>query len=217
VRGIYDGQDAGTDTAQFFLHWAYLNESVRRLLPRRADTVGVFIVGIDEPGRAAEIARTIDAQFRNSLAETLTETEKAFQLGFVAMTEAIVVAIRLVSYLVIFIIMAVMANTMSMSARERMPEYATLKAIGFRPARVAALVTAESLAIALAGSVLGIAATFPVAERFGRAMGSLFPVFRVSLDTMLLQLACALVIGLVAAFAPAWRAARVGIAEGLRA
>jgi putative ABC transport system permease protein len=65
--------------------------------------------------------------------------------------------------------------------------------------------------------VLGIAATFPVAERFGRAMGSLFPVFRVSLDTMLLQLACALVIGLVAAFAPAWRAARVGIAEGLRA
>ena len=32
VRGIYDGRDAGTDTAQFFLHWAYLNESVRRLL-----------------------------------------------------------------------------------------------------------------------------------------------------------------------------------------
>jgi len=217
VRGIYDGRDAGTDTAQFFLHWAYLNESVRRLLPRRADTVGVFIVGIDEPGRAADIARAIDAQFRNSLAETLTETEKAFQLGFVAMTEAIVVAIRLVSYLVIFIIMAVMANTMSMSARERMPEYATLKAIGFRPARVAALVTGESVAIALAGTVLGIAATFPVAERFGRAMGSLFPVFRVSLDTVLLQLACALVIGLVAAFAPAWRAARVGIAEGLRA
>ena len=69
--------------------------------------------------------------FRNSLAETLTETEKAFQLGFVAMTEAIVVAIRIVSFVVIVIIMAVMANTMAMAARERLSEYATLKALGF--------------------------------------------------------------------------------------
>lgn len=217
VRGIYEGRDAGTDTSQFFLHWSYLNENVRRLLPRRADTVGVFIVGIDDPDRAADISRRIDAQFRNSLAETLTETEKAFQLGFVAMTEAIVVAIRLVSWLVIAIIMAVMANTMAMSARERLAEHATLKALGFRPAAVAGLVLGESLLIAGTGAALGIAATFPVAARFSRAMGALFPVFQVSVTTVLLQAGCAVLIGTVAALAPALRAARVPVAEGLRA
>jgi putative ABC transport system permease protein len=217
VRGIYEGRDARTDTSQFFFHWSYLNENVRRLLPRRADTVGAYVIGIAEAGRAAEVARRIDEQFRNSLAETLTETEKAFQLGFVAMTEAIVVAIRVVSYLVIFIIMAVMANTMAMSARERLPEYATLKAIGFGPSRVGSLVVGESLLIAAVGGALGIAATFPVAAWFSRAMGSLFPVFQVSVQTVLLQGACVLLVGLVAAAAPGLRAARVRVAEGLRA
>lgn len=217
VRGIYEGRDARTDTSQFFFHWSYLNENVRRLLPRRADTVGAYVIGIAEAGRAAEVARRIDEQFRNSLAETLTETEKAFQLGFVAMTEAIVVAIRVVSYLVIFIIMAVMANTMAMSARERLPEYATLKAIGFGPSRVGSLVVGESLLIAAVGGALGVAATFPVAAWFSRAMGSLFPVFQVSVQTVLLQGACVLLVGLVAAAAPGLRAARVRVAEGLRA
>ena len=69
--------------------------------------------------------------FKNSMAETLTETEKAFQLGFVSMTEAIVIAIQLVSFVVIIIIMAVVANTMAMSARERTGEYAIFKTLGF--------------------------------------------------------------------------------------
>ena len=217
VRGIYDGREAKTDTSQFFFHWEYLNENVKRLFPRRANTVGVYVLGIDDPDRAADVSRIIDAQFRNSLAETLTETEKAFQLGFVAMTEAIVVAIRIVSYLVIFIIMAVMANTMAMSARERMSEYATLKARGFQPGRVGVLVLGESLLIALTGGALGAAATFPVARQFAITMGTLFPVFQVSGRTVILQLACAAVIGVVAAVAPAIRAGRVRIAEGLRA
>lgn len=217
VRGIYDGRDRKTDTSQFFFHWQYLNESVRRLFPRRADTIGVYVVGIRDADRAAEVSRAIDEQFRNSLAETLTETEKAFQLGFVSMTEAIVVAIRIVSYLVIFIIMAVMANTMAMSARERLSEYATMKALGFQPASVGAVVAGESMLIALGGGLIGIAATFPVAWKFGQMMGSLFPVFNVSRETVLLQAACAGAIGLVAAVAPAIRAARVRITVGLRA
>ncbi len=217
VEAIYDGRDAKTDTSQFFFHWAYLNETVKRQMPRRADTVGVYIVNIADPGRAAELSMGIDEQFRNSLAETLTETEKAFQLGFVSMTEAIVVAIRVVSYLVIFIIMAVMANTMAMSARERLSEYATLKALGFLPRRIGSLVFGESLMIAAIGGSLGVALTFPVAAKFGQAMGSLFPVFNVSPETVLLQAACATTIAVVAAIVPAIKASRVRIAEGLRA
>jgi len=117
VRGIFEGSDSGKVTRQLFFHWEYLNESLRRLTPRRADSTGVYIVGIRDPNSAAAMSVNIDGLFRNSLAETLTETEQAFQLGFVAMSSQIVAAIKLVSYVVILIIMAVMANTMAMSAR----------------------------------------------------------------------------------------------------
>jgi putative ABC transport system permease protein len=216
VRAIYDGKEAKTDTSQMFFHWDYLNETLRKSTPRRANSVGVYVVGVQDPDQAAQVAGDIDRVFANSLAETLTETEKAFQLGFVAMTEAIVVAIRIVSFLVIFIIMAVMANTMAMTARERMPEYATLKALGFGPATVVILILGESLAIALGGAALGVLATSPVAHWFAAQVGTLFPVFEVSVETFAMQAAAALVVGVVAAILPGYRAASVRIVEGLR-
>ncbi len=216
VRAIYDGAEAATDTSQFFFHWDYLNETMKKTVPRRANTVGVYVVGIDQSDRAAEIATEIDRTFRNSLAETLTETEKAFQLGFVAMTEAIVIAIEIVSFLVIFIIMAVMANTMAMTARERMAEYATMKALGFGPSWVVGLIFGESLAIALLGATAGVFATFPVAESFAAKMGTLFPVFNVSQQTVVMQLAAAVTVGAVAALLPSYRVATVRIVDGLR-
>lgn len=216
VRAIYEGAEARTDTSQFFFHWDYLNETLKRTAPRRASTVGVYVVGVEQADRAAEVAAGIDAMFRNSLAETLTETEKAFQLGFVAMTEAIVIAIRVVSFLVIFIIMAVMANTMAMTARERLAEYATMKALGFGPLPVVALIFGESLVIAGCGGLVGILATYPVAGWFGSRMGTLFPVFGVTHATVVLQALAALLVGAVAALLPGWRAARVRIVDGLR-
>jgi putative ABC transport system permease protein len=174
-------------------------------------------VGIENPESAAGVARAIDATFRNSLAETLTESEQAFQLGFVAMSNEIIAAIRLVSYVVILIIMAVMANTMAMTARERYGEYATLKALGFRNGFVAMLIFAESIGIALTGGLLGIALTFPLARAFVAAVGSILSSFVVSQQTNLLQFGAALVIGVVAAAVPAWRAARIRIVDGLRA
>jgi len=218
VHGIYDGRDPSTDAAQMFFHWEYLNEEAkRRALPRAANTTGVFIAQITEPARAAEISLAIDALFKNSAFETLTETEKAFQLGFVAMTEAIVLAIQVVSYVVILIILAVMANTMAMTARERIGEYATLKALGFSPRFVAGLVTGESLLLAVIGGFLGAALTFPAAAAFSGSVGTLFPVFEVSRDTTAAQLVLAVLVGLIAAIIPATRSARIRIVEGLRA
>jgi putative ABC transport system permease protein len=217
VRAIYEGATPKTDTSQFFFHWEYLNETVRTRAPQRANQVGVFVVQVRDVSRAAEISTAIDAQFRNSPAETLTETEKAFQIGFIKQTEAIVIAIRIVSFVVIFIILAVMANTMAMTARERIAEHATLKALGFGPGFLGGLIYGESLAIAFAGSALGVLLTFPVAQWFGAKMGTLFPVFEVSGETVWLQFACALVVGVAAAVVPAYRAAQVRIVEGLRA
>jgi putative ABC transport system permease protein len=217
LRGIYDAGEPATDTSAMYFHWSLLNETIKRIYPRRGDQTGVFIERLADPEQAAEVSTAIDATFRNSLAETLTETEKAFQLSFVAMADAILLAIEAVSYVVVLIIMAVMANTMAMTARERSAEYATLKALGFSGGFVAGLIFAESLAIAGAGGALGIALTFPLSDALAATVGSMFPEVAVSGATVALQAAAALVIGAVAAALPAWRVMRTRIVDGLRA
>ncbi len=218
IRAIFDGKDDAVVTRVFFFHWDYINEEIKKRFPRRADLIGVFNIEIHDPSRAAEISKIIDTEFRNSLAETLTETEKSFQLGFVAQSETIVIAIRVVSFVVIFIILAVVANTMAMTARERIAEYATLKVLGFSPGYVAALVFGEALMITLIGASIGIAITLPAAAAFGAsAIGSaVFPSFKVSGDTVMLQVLSGLVVGIVAGLLPAWRSARIKIVDGLR-
>jgi len=216
LRGIWDGAEAKTDESQMLFHWQYLNESIRKRAPTRADQVGVYVLGIDEPNNAAAIGQRVDAEFANSLAETMTETEAAFQLSFVSMSEAILAAVQAVSFIIIVIIMAVMANTMTMTARERLAEYATLKALGFPPGFVVRLLFGESLMIALIGGAAGLLLTLPLAAAFASAAGTLFPVFQVSGLTMGLQIAAALLVGTVAAAWPAWRMSRIDIVAGLR-
>ncbi len=216
LRGIYTGAEKSTDESQFFFHWDYLNETLRKTVPRRADQIGVMIIGLKRPQTAAETSLAVDAMFRNSLAETLTETEKAFQLSFVSMTEAIVIAIRIVSFVVIIIIMAVVANTMAMTARERIGEYAIFKSMGFRAHHIAGMIFGESLFITLTGGCLGILLTFPVAHKFGKMMGAFFPVFNVERSTIYLDIIFSLLVGVIAAIFPTWRAIRIKIADGLR-
>jgi putative ABC transport system permease protein len=216
VRAIYDGRDDTVITRQFYFHYDYLNETLKLQSPRRADQASVFIVDLADQNAAADVAKTIDDVFLSSLAETLTETEKAFQLSFVAMVETIVVAIQGVSYIVILIIMAVAANTMAMTARERMAEYATLKALGFKPVAVGAVIMGEGFALAAIGAAIGIALTPPVASAFHAATISVFAKFPVVHETFALQTACAVVVGIVAGIVPAIRAMRMPIVDGLR-
>jgi len=216
LRGIWDGAQAKTDESQLLMHWQFINETMRAKTPRRADQVGVYILGIDEPNNAALIGQRVDKVFANSLAETMTETEAAFQLSFVAMSEAILVAVQAVSLIIVVIIMAVMANTMTMTARERLAEYATLKALGFGPGFVVRLLFGESLLIAALGGLAGLALTFPLAAAFRSAAGTLFPIFQVSALTTALQFAAALGVGAVAAAWPAWKMSRIDIVAGLR-
>lgn len=217
VRGIMEGRDESTITRQMLFHYEYLNESIRKKAVGKPDQVGVFILGIDNPDNAAAVSRRVDDVFRNSLAETMTETEQAFQLGFVAMSNQIIAAIRVVSYVVIVIVMAVMANAMAMSARERTTEYATLKALGFGPGFLAMLVFGESMVLCMIGGAIGILLTPLAANLFKSTVGNVFPVFTVSHETAAMQAACALVCGVAAAIVPAVQAARVRIVEGLRA
>lgn len=217
IKGIFDGRDPKTDTSQLFFRWDYLNETLRVRSKAQADQVGIFVVDVVSVNRVAEVSQAIDRVFQNSPAETLTETERAFQIGFVKQTEAILVSIRIVSFVIIFIILAVMANTMTMTARERLAEYATLKALGFGPGYVGRLILGESLVISLAGGAIAIVLTPPVAMHLAGLTDTLFPTLFVSGGTVALQALSAVVVGVLAALLPMRSAAGVSIVDGLRA
>ena len=216
VRAIYQGRDKDTDESQFFFHWDYLNEILKKSLSGWADQVGYYIIGVARPELAGDVAVAIDQIFKNSLAETLTETEKAFQQGFVAMSGAIVTAIQIVSFVVIFIIMAVVANTMAMTTRERIGEYAILKTLGFGGGHITALIFGESLVITIMGFLLGVVLTFPATKILSHELGTYFPVFNIGRETLLLSLVAALTIAFVSAIIPTRRAIKIRIADGLR-
>jgi putative ABC transport system permease protein len=216
LRAIYRGRDENVDETQFFFHWDYLNETLRKTAPSRADRVGFYMIGVDHPNNSPNVVQAIDRTFKNSLAETLTETEKAFTLSFISMSEAIIVAIQIVSFVVIGIIVAVVANTMSMAARERTWEYAVLKTLGFGGWHIAGLILGESLLITLMGCGLGMAITFPGAYIFKKSVPMYLPVFQVEEATLHLDLVASLGVGILSALIPAWRAIQVRIADGLR-
>ncbi len=216
LRGIYKGRDQTVDETAFFFQWDYLNETLKKTVPRRADQVGFYMIGVTNPNVAAEVAERIDGNFKNSLAETLTETEKAIQLGFISMTEAIVIAIKLVSFVIIFIIMAVVANTMAMTARERIGEYAVFKTLGFRGFHVAGLIFGESIVITMIGAACGILLTFPAAKIFAKELSTFFPIFHVEIKTVYMDMIAAFIVAFVAGIFPTWRAVNIRIADGLR-
>lgn len=215
LRAIYKGRDKTIDESQFFFHWDYLNETMKKVQSRRADQVGFYIIGTSSPDIAASTSKLVDNLFKNSFAETLTETEKAFQMSFIALSQTILTVIQLVSLVVIVIILAVVANTMAMSVRERMSEYAVFKTLGFGGFYLSLLILGESLLITAIGCAMGIIATFPAADAFSRAVGDFFPIFNISSRTIYLDILAALIVGLVAAVFPIWRAISVPIASGL--
>lgn len=216
IRGIYTGRDKTVDESAFFFQWEYLNEKLKKTGHSWADQVGWYIIGVTNPNLAADVAVQIDKTFKNSLAETLTETEKAFQLSFISMTEAIVIAIKIVSFVVIFIILAVVANTMAMTVRERIGEYAIFKTLGFGGWHIARLIFGESFFITMLGCALGIALTFPAADIFSNALSTYFPVFNVATKTIYMDIIAAILVGVVAAVFPTWRAVKIRVADGLR-
>lgn len=216
LRGIYHGRDKSTDESALFLRWDYLDENLRATAPVRAGNVEWYVMKIAHPNDAARVSAAVDALFQNSLAETLTETEKEFNLSFIAMSGTIITALQFISYLIIGIILLVLTNTMAMTARERISEYAVMKSLGFRPYHLAGVIAGESFFIAAAGGILGVVLIFPMAAGFGAAMKAFFPVFQVKPQIAVLAGSFALGVGFLAAVFPILKATRLSIVKGLR-
>ncbi|MEP7235290.1 MAG: FtsX-like permease family protein [Ignavibacteriota bacterium] len=216
VRGIYHGKSKTTEETNMFFQWEYLNEQMLKTTPRRANKVGWYVIKIANPDDAATISEKVDALFKNSDAETKTETEKAFAAGFIAMSSAIITGLQIVSYVIIGIIFLVLCNTMLMSARERTREYAVLKTLGFTSKNLAAIIYGESIAIGIIGGLLGILLTYPIVAGFSVGMARFFPFVVVDPMTVILAGSFALLVGIVSGFFPAARATRMTIVDGLR-
>jgi len=217
VRGIYKPRDKATDPSNMLFQWQYIDERMRQEWPGRAGQVGWYIVKIADTKAAGTISDQIDNLFKNSPAETKTETERAFSLGFLASVSAVFTAMNLLSFVIIGIILLVLGNTMIMAARERIREYAVMKTLGFSTAHLVGLIGGESLAIAVLGGVLGIVLAFPMVEGFGEALPKgWFPIFSLEPITLILASAAAILVGVLASLFPIHRAVQMRIVDGLR-
>jgi len=211
IRAIYH-----RDPPQNALYFnaKYLEEAV----PWFKGQAGWYAAQIDTADNVARAAKEIDEMFRNSPLQTKSESEKAFQLGFVASLGNVKAFILSICGAVVFAIMLVSANTMAMSVRSRTREVALLKTLGFTRQRVLSIFVSESVALALAAGMLGVLVAIPVISGLTRSfIGFGIPLnMKVNGITAGIALAAAVVLGIVSGYLPAYRASRMNIVEGLR-
>jgi len=209
LRGMYTGPEEGV----LFFHRPYVEEALGR-----PGLVGTYRVRLDSPDSAPRVMEEIDRMFFNSTAPTKTETEAAFAASFISMLGNVKGLIAGVGLVVVFTITLIGANTMAMSARERFTEIAVMKALGFRPLVVWALILSESVLIALIGGVVGVVGAMVIYKFIGLGdmMALFLQNFKISAETIALGLGLSALIGLVSGGIPAWNAARIKIVDGLR-
>jgi putative ABC transport system permease protein len=209
LRGIYTGSDEN----QLFFHWDYFNEIVGRL--NRAE---IFWIRVDKPQSVESVETTIDAMFRNSPAATLTQLEPVALMSFITALGNVRGAILLVGTAVIFAVLLIVSNTMALSIRERFPEAAVMRSLGFRPGQIVQLFVIESLLLSLAGGLIGCLAAYAFFRILGvtQLQGQIYMDLRMHPETLLLSFSLALLIGIAASCWPAYQAAHANIARALR-
>jgi putative ABC transport system permease protein len=217
VRGIYQPKLKSTDASQMLFHWDYVDETMKKEMPGRAGDVGWYVIMINNPSNAPKVSAQIDALFKNSSAETKTETESAFQQGFIQASGAIISSMNFLSFIIIGIIMLVLGNTMIMSARERTREYAVFKTLGFSGKHLAGIIMGESLLISILGGGIGLFLTYPIISGISSFIPTgMFPVFEIETVILVLAASAALFIGFAAAIFPIQRALKTKIVDGFR-
>lgn len=211
VRGIYH-----RDPPQNALYFnaKYLEEAV----PWFKGQAGWYAAQADSAEHVAQASKEIDEMFHNSPLQTKTESEKAFQLGFVSSLGNVKAFILSICAAVVFAIMLVSANTMAMSVRSRTREVAVLKTLGFTRQRVLSIFISESVALALAGGILGILVAIPVITGLTqRFIGLGIPLnMKVNAPTAAISITIALILGIVSGYLPAYRVSRLNIVDALR-
>jgi putative ABC transport system permease protein len=170
--GIYDGKDESwrKQTNAVFINHDYFYEA--NLFGK--GRTNFYILKLTPGTDAAQVSKTVDAMFENSPDETKTQTEKDFNLSFVKQIGDIGLIVRWILFAVFFTLLLVVGNTMAQSVRERVPELAVLKTLGFTDSSVLGFVLAEAVALCLVGGVVGLVLATLLGAMVEQATGGQF-------------------------------------------
>jgi putative ABC transport system permease protein len=211
--GVIDAEDPAIrgNTDVVLINVAHFDEA--RQLGR--GKTGWYVERIADSEQARAISAEIDRLFANSPDETKTAPEKEFAVGFAKQIGDIGAVVTRILIAVFFTILILTGNTMAQSVRERIPELAILKTLGFSDVRVTALVLAESVVLLGLGAALGMAAAAALLPAVNGSTGGRFPPLFVTETTWLLAAALAVLVALAVGLPPALRARRLRIVEAL--
>jgi putative ABC transport system permease protein len=210
IRAVYHPKVPAVGDETVYFHWNYLYENTNRQA-----MVGVWSLELADPSTAGQIIKTVDAAFENSAYPTRTETERAFQAGFISMMGNIPFVIRVLGGAIAFAILLVAMNTMMMAIRERTSEFAVMKTLGFSDSYLFALVFAEAALITLLGGAAG-AFLAKLAIEGGGMRIPFFPPMSIHWETVVTGILLAAFMGAASGIVPAYQAARLKIVDALR-
>ena len=211
--GIFKARDEKQRGAeqQLFFRWDYFDEANSY----GAHEVGWLIVQVADPQKSDEVAKAIDAISANSDHETRTQTEQAFQLSFAKQLGDIGLIVSAIMGAVFFTLLLLTGNTMAQAVRERVPELATLKTIGFSDISLLLLVFAEAVLLIVIGGSLGLGLVSLLLPMIGAASGGMLQLPPVGAGTWLTGVLMMIGIGLLVGVLPALRAMRLNIVDAL--
>jgi putative ABC transport system permease protein len=211
IVAIYD-LDQSDWATRFFVHYDYINEAQST----GRDQAVQFLVGINDPSQSAKVAQAIDDAFANSPNQTVTQNEKDFVQGLMRQFGDINYLVNGIVGAVLFTLLFLTGNTMAQSVRERIPELAVLKTLGFSDASVQWLVLAESLVLSILAALLGLAAASIVLPLLTQLLASQgIGALHLGPVVVTAGVLTAVLLALVSGVLPARRARRLDIVAAL--
>jgi len=212
VRAIFDSEQ---NSEVLYFNRKYLDESIKGALK---GNVGMFTVLADSADSVPRIARAVDDEFRNSTTQTKTESESAFQLGFINSLGNVKAFLLSICAAVTFTVLLVSGNTMAMSVRERVREVGVLKTLGFTRPAILGMIMGESVSLAVLGGAIGLGIAAGLCSLMRMAPGFIGQLKTLSIHppVALACLGAAVAVGLVSSAVPAWNASGTPIVEALR-
>jgi putative ABC transport system permease protein len=211
--GIYRVADPKLKAQEdgLYFNWDYFDEA-RKF---GNGNVGWYTVKVSDSRAADQVAQAIDALSVNSDHETKTQTEQAFQAEFVNQFADVGLIVGAIMGAVFFTLILLTGNTMAQAVRERIPELAVLKTIGFSNASVLGLVLAESVLLIVLGGAIGLLIAGVVVDVVRQALSTSVPMMPVGVASWLRGLGLMLLIGILVGALPARRGMQLRIVDAL--
>lgn len=207
---VADDKREGEENA-FYFRWDYFNEANDFV----KDRVGWWMVELDDPTRADAVAQAIDKLSENSDHETKTQSEQAFNQSFIKQFADVGMIVTAIVGAVFFTLVILTGNTMVQAVRERIPELAVLKTIGFTDRSVLALVLAESVLLLVIGGLIGLGLAAGAMPAVSAASGGAIQLGTMPGATWAMGVGLMLAIGAAVGLIPAVRAMRLNIVDAL--